>query len=125
MLRTAIAAVFGFMSLVHGPVMTFAKAAPARAHHVMNAGGPHHGIDHDHHAAPVDGPSPAEPASAPVCYAFGCFIGSMQSHQARPPQASARSARCFRLPQPRCSLETSSLPFLLPVSTLKLSNHHP
>jgi hypothetical protein len=61
------------MSLVHGPVMTFAKGATA--HHVMKAGGPHHGINHDHHTAPVDGPSPAEPASAPVCYAFGCFIG--------------------------------------------------
>ena len=74
LLRTAIAVVFGFMSLVHGPVMTFAKAAPAPAHHVMNAGGrimaiittitPRLSID----------PSPAEPASAPVCYAFGCFI---------------------------------------------------
>ena len=74
MLRTAIAVVFGFMSLVHGPVMTFAKGARAPAHHAMNAGGPHHGMDHDHHrTAPVD--RPAEPASAPVCYAFGCFIG--------------------------------------------------
>ena len=75
LLRTAIAVVFGFMSLVHGPVMTFAKGNPAPAHRVMNAGGPHHGINHDHHAAPVDSPSPTEPASAPVCYAFGCFIG--------------------------------------------------
>ena len=72
LLRAAIAAVFGFMSLAHGPVMTFAKGAPAPAHHVVDAGGPHHGIDHDHHGAPVDGSSPA---SAPVCYAFGCFIG--------------------------------------------------
>ena len=75
LLRAAIAAVFGFMSLAHGPVMTFAKGAPAPAHHVMNAGAPHHGIDHGHHAAPVDSASPAEPASTPVCYAFGCFIG--------------------------------------------------
>ena len=73
MLRTAIAVVFGFMSLVHGPVMTFAKGA-APAHHAMHAGGPHHGINHEHHTAPVDSPSPAEPASA-ICYAFGCFIG--------------------------------------------------
>ena len=36
LLRTAIAVVFGFMSLVHGPVMTFAKGTPAPAHHVMN-----------------------------------------------------------------------------------------
>jgi hypothetical protein len=68
LLRTAIAVVFGFMSLVHGPVMTFAKGTAGSAHHGVNAGGPHH-------AAPVDDPAPAEPASAPVCYAFGCFIG--------------------------------------------------
>ena len=30
LLRAAMAVVFGFMSLVHGPVMTFAKATPAR-----------------------------------------------------------------------------------------------
>jgi len=66
-LRTAMAVVFGFMSLMHGPVMTFAKASPASAHVS------HHGADH-HHAAPAEDPSPAKPASAPVCYAFGCFI---------------------------------------------------
>jgi hypothetical protein len=47
--------------------MTFAKASPAPAHVS------HHGADH-HHAAPAEDPSPATPASAPVCYAFGCFI---------------------------------------------------
>ncbi len=67
LLRTAMAVVFGFMSLVHGPAMTFAKAVPAPAHVS------HHGADH-HHAAPAEDPSPATPASAPVCYAFGCFI---------------------------------------------------
>ena len=75
-LRTVLAVVFGFMSLVHGPVMTFAKAAPAPAHHFIDVGAPHHGanLHHDHHTAPSDNPAPAEPASAPVCYAFGCFI---------------------------------------------------
>ena len=67
LLHTAMAVVFGFMSLMHGPVMTFAKAGPASAHVS------HHGADH-HHAAPAEDPSPATPASAPVCYAFGCFI---------------------------------------------------
>ena len=67
LLRSAMAVVFGFMSLVHGPVMTFAKASPATAHVS------HHNADH-HPAAPAEDPSPATPASAPVCYAFGCFI---------------------------------------------------
>jgi hypothetical protein len=67
LLRTAMAVVFGFMSLLHGPVMTFAKASPALAH------ASHHGADH-HHAAAAEDPSPAKPASAPICYAFGCFI---------------------------------------------------
>jgi hypothetical protein len=62
LLRAAMAVVFGFMSLVHGPVMTFAKASPAPAHHAS-----HHGAHHDHAA-------PAEESQPPVCYAFGCFI---------------------------------------------------
>jgi hypothetical protein len=68
LLRTAMAVVFGFMSLVHGPVMTFAKASPAPAQHAS-----HHGAHH-HHNAPSEGSLPANPDSAPVCYAFGCFI---------------------------------------------------
>jgi len=74
LLRIALATVFGFMSLVHGPVMTFAKAGPAAVHHVMDARGSHHGLHHRDHAMPAESPSPAEPDSAPVCYAFGCFI---------------------------------------------------
>ena len=69
MLRTAMAVVFGFMSLLHGPVMTFAKASPAAEHHAM-AG---HGA-HQHHGAPAGPSLPAKPDTAPVCYAFGCFI---------------------------------------------------
>ena len=61
--------VFGFMSLLHGPVMTFAKAAPA--HHAV-AGG--HGDHHHHGTAPQDNPPPIEPGAIPVCYAFGCFV---------------------------------------------------
>jgi|SRR5688572_19150888 hypothetical protein len=66
LLRTAIAVVFGFMSLVHGPVMTFAKASPAPAQHV-NPHGAHH------HPTPAQDSLPVQPDSAPVCYAFGCF----------------------------------------------------
>ena len=55
LLRAAMAVVFGFMSLVHGPVMTFAKASSAPAHHAS-----HHGAHH-HHAAPAEDPSPAKP----------------------------------------------------------------
>ena len=68
LLRTAIAVVFGFMSLVHGPVMTFAKASAAPAYPVS-----HHGAHH-HHAAPMQDMQTAKPDSAPVCSAFGCFI---------------------------------------------------
>ena len=67
LLRTAMAVVFGFMSLVYCPVMTFAKASPAPAHHVS-----HHGA---HHQAPPGRDSqPVQPDSAPVCNPFGCFI---------------------------------------------------
>ena len=68
LLRTALAVIFGFMSLLHGPVMTFAKAGPAPAHHAS-----HHGA-HQHHGAPSESSLPAKPDAAPVCYAFGCFI---------------------------------------------------
>lgn len=67
LLRTAMAVVFGFMSLVHGPVMTFAKASPAPAHHAN-----HHAVHH--HEAPGHDSQPAQPDATPVCYAFGCFI---------------------------------------------------
>ncbi len=68
LLRAAMAVVFGFMSLMHGPVMTFAKADSAPAHHVS-----HHGARH-HHAAPAEDSQPTKPDLPPVCYAFGCFI---------------------------------------------------
>ena len=67
LIRTAIAVVFGFMSLFHGPVMTFAKARPASLHQAS-----HHSTHH--HAPPARDSQPVQPDSAPVCYAFGCFI---------------------------------------------------
>ncbi len=72
LLRTAMAVVFGFMSLAHGPVMTFAKASPAPEHHA--AAPASHGGHHQHHAVPDDQTAPGEHDAAPVCYAFGCFV---------------------------------------------------
>ena len=68
MLRTAMAVLFGFMSLAHGPVMTFVKASPA-THHAMAEG---HAGHHQHHTASDQ--SPAGENNAPLCYAFGCFV---------------------------------------------------
>src|SRR5438045_621230 len=84
LLRTAIAVVFGFMSLAHGPVMTFAKAAPAPVTQAMSTGRPHHGAhsDHRHHTVPAANQAPA---SAPICYAFGCFIALDALAQGAPP----------------------------------------
>src|SRR5437588_10147189 len=66
LLRTAIAALFGLMSLLHGPVMTFAKAGAAPQHHTMHAS---HASSH-HHGMPQNDPQPVERDILPVCYAF-------------------------------------------------------
>lgn len=77
LLRIAVAMVFGFMSLGHGPVMTFAHAAsraashvpsandegagghhaPADATHPGAAGGGHEAASHHHPAATDTGPA--------------------------------------------------------------------
>lgn len=79
-----MAVLFGFMSLVHGPVMTFAKAAPAAEHHTMHAGG--HAGHHQHHAVPDEQPTSGEHDTAPLCYAFGCFV-AVDAVPARAPAA--------------------------------------
>ena len=81
LLRTAIAVVFGCMSLLHGPVMTFAKAAPA--HHDVPAA---HSTHHHHGVAPDGDPQPIERGTIPVCYAFGCFV-ALESLPAGTPAA--------------------------------------
>jgi hypothetical protein len=63
LLRIALAVVFGFMSLAHGPVMGFAKANAGSQHHHMASGA----YDHDR-AVPLRANTTA------VCYSFGCFI---------------------------------------------------
>jgi len=67
LLHTAVAVVFGFMSLLHGPVMTFARASPAPDHH-MSRHAAHH------HVVRARDLQPAKPGSNPICNAFGCFI---------------------------------------------------
>ena len=70
-LRTALAAVFAFMTLFHGPVMTFAKASPV--HHAMHATQAGHAAHHHHEGMPQR-EAPADPATIPACFAFGCFV---------------------------------------------------
>jgi hypothetical protein len=75
---------FGFMTLGHGPIMTFAHAAKhdtstvasVTHHHAAahdraahdHASHQHHGLDIDHDLSPPATDNPM------VCNAFGCFI---------------------------------------------------
>jgi hypothetical protein len=77
LVRTALAVLFGFMSLFHGTVMAFAKADSV-AHHCMSI---HHVMTAEGHAAGHHQPAgheqqsiPAMPDAAPSCYGVGCFI---------------------------------------------------
>lgn len=86
LVRTALAVVFGVMSLLHGPVMTFAKASPAPAHHAMNSDS--HKAGHHHHPSAHNQQSaPSIPDTIPVCNALGCFI-ALESIAIGPPAAS-------------------------------------
>lgn len=71
LLRAAFAAMFAFVSLAHGPVMTFAQAHGAvyHQHHQVAAA---HGQGHHHHDVDVDAQS-SPPASDAICFAVGCF----------------------------------------------------
>jgi hypothetical protein len=110
-LRVAVAIAFGFMSLGHGPVMTFAHAAShghgnaaAAGHQPADATHASHG--HRHHAVADAAPAadchdqdttaePALPAShgpehdAAPCNAFGCFV-SVAAPGVIAPAVSAR-----------------------------------
>lgn len=84
LLRIAMAAVFGFMSLGHGPTMSFAMARgdaePHAGHHSMHQAADRHAghAAHAHHAQHPPG-EPAEAGTADMlqppatCYSFGCF----------------------------------------------------
>jgi hypothetical protein len=87
-LRIAVAMAFGFMSLGHGPVMTFAHAgahpgahagAPEIHKHVHTDAPQHHGAMHGHHhdghqTLPEQPGDPMDSGDHAVCNAFGCFI---------------------------------------------------
>ena len=116
LLRAAMAVVFGFMSLVHGPVMTFAKASPASAHHES-----HHALititlrlRRSHNPQNRIHRRSAMPSAA--------SSRLMPWHSDRLPRSSIRSARCRLLPRTRCTPRTSSPRFLLHVSTSDLPN---
>jgi len=87
-LRVAIAMAFGFMSLGHGPIMSFAHAAKPDA--VTHAPAHQHGATghahHDHGAAgTVDHAAAADETTG--CNAFGCFITVGAAGIEPPPQA--------------------------------------
>jgi hypothetical protein len=80
LIRAAFAALFGVMSLAHGPVMAAAHStghpqaaapAPMAAHH----GAHHHAMDH---ATDQTMPAPDEPeapaSGTATCYSFACFL---------------------------------------------------
>ena len=91
-LRVAIAMAFGFMSLGHGPIMSFAHAArpDAVAHGSAHAPAHQHGATgqahHDRGAAvaPHDAVAADETTG---CNAFGCFITVGAAGIEPPPQA--------------------------------------
>jgi len=72
-----MAMVFGFMSLGHGPVMSFAKADDMAAHSMHGHSAAHHHAMAAEHAMPADetAPGTASPDVSPAgCQAFGCFV---------------------------------------------------
>ena len=80
--RIALAVVFGFMSLGHGPLMAFAHARAAPVQHHMIS----HEQTHAHHQ-PAAEPALLTPAMSIACYAVGCFV-SLASHAIGVPAAS-------------------------------------
>lgn len=90
-LRVAIAMAFGFMSLGHGPIMSFAHAKPVTAaHSSAHAPAHQHGAtadaQHDHDAAGASHDGDAADQTT-GCNAFGCFITVGAADIVPPPQA--------------------------------------
>jgi hypothetical protein len=74
LIRIAMATVFGFMNLGHGPIMTFAHTAKHETAAVV-APVHHHAAAHQHHDPGPEHHIPAAVADQPLaCNAFGCFI---------------------------------------------------
>lgn len=86
LLRAVMAVVFAFMSLGHGPVMTFAHARAMPAQHELAVDAPAHSHSHAvHHQAngPEDDAEPTRhvshwqkllPGAGAACFAIGCFV---------------------------------------------------
>lgn len=71
--RALIAVLFGIVSLVHLPVMTTAKAAPAISQMIAQPDHAHH-LHHDHGQAAQDpSPAPSIPGCDMNCQGLGCF----------------------------------------------------
>jgi hypothetical protein len=74
--RIAIAVAFGFMSLGHGPIMTFAHAGqhgPTSHDRAIHASGHHNHAGH-HQTADAEDGGQAAVHELMVCNAFGCFV---------------------------------------------------
>jgi hypothetical protein len=77
LLHLVIALAFGFMSLGHGPVMTFAKADDLSSHTTQSHSAAHHyamPAPGDAIQSDADGQAPDEQTSHASCQAFGCFV---------------------------------------------------
>ncbi|MGH6768164.1 MAG: hypothetical protein ACRECO_03975 [Xanthobacteraceae bacterium] len=81
-MRLILAALFAVMSLVHGPLMSFARASMAPLHHQGDVTTPHGAHHHPSHtgsmheqAADRDTgvPDPGAATMPAPCYAIGCF----------------------------------------------------
>jgi len=70
--RALLAVVFGFMSLAHVPIMSFANASTMPRHHVSSIAAPAHSHhQHQQHLA-LPG-SAALPDGTGICTGLGCF----------------------------------------------------
>lgn len=93
--RTALAIIFGAMSLFHGTVMTFAKPSASFATPVQHVESVMHmpgdiGAHHHHAAHGQQQSVPTMPDAAPSCYGVGCFV-AMQSLAVTPSTVSVQT----------------------------------
>src|SRR5687767_5412591 len=91
--RIVLAALFGFMSLGHGPLMTFSHAHGAPLPHSQVA--QHH--EHGHHEPTSSRAEASLPEQAPACYAVGCFISLAALPIGEPPATLVPLARLLPL----------------------------
>jgi hypothetical protein len=73
------------MSLLHGPVVGFAKTDVSLGHHTVGASG--HVGHHHHQPAQDEHSAPSMPDAMPVCYGVGCFV-ALNSIAVHGPSAS-------------------------------------